>query len=152
MTDSKETLSVARKVFEAFRDHDLDAFRALLADKATLRDPSSGDVRRGPDAIVEALQTVLDAIPDLHPEVETLIASGERAAAEVVRTGTHTGELNLPSGTVPPTGRPVRLPEAIFMTVRDGKLVNMTAYVDQLHVMEEVGLMESKSAETGEAS
>jgi len=140
MNDTKQTLSIVRDVFEAFQAHDLDAFRALLADDAVLRDPSSGQVQRGPDAIVAAVKVVLDAIPDIHPEVENLFADGERAAAEVVRTGTHTGELKLPSGTVPPTGREVRLPESIFFRVREGKLVSMTTYVDRMHVMEQLGL------------
>ena len=151
MNDTEQTLSVARDVFEAFQTHDLDAFRALLADDAVLRDPSSGEVQRGPEAIVAAVNVVLDAIPDLHPEVKNLFANGERAAAEVVRTGTHTGELKLPTGTVPPTGRKVRLPESIFMKVRDGELVSMTTYVDRMHVMEEFGLAGQGDQETREA-
>lgn len=151
MNDTEQTLSVARDVFEAFQAHDLKAFRALLADDAVLRDPSSGEVQRGPDAIVAAVNVVLNAIPDLHPEVVNLLADGERAAAEVVRTGTHTGDLKLPSGTVPPTGREVRLPESIFMKVRDGKLVSMAAYVDRMHVMEEFGLAGQEDQETQEA-
>lgn len=151
MSDTEQTLAVVRDVFEAFQAHDLDAFRALLADDAVLRDPSSDEVQRGPDAIVAAVKVVLDAIPDLHPTVENLFASGERAAAEVVRTGTHTGELKLPSGTVPPTGREVRLPESIFLRVRDGKVVSMTTYVDRMHVMEAFGLTGQEGAETHEA-
>lgn len=73
MSDTEETLSVVRDVFEAFQAHDLDAFRALLADDAVLRDPSSGEVQRGPDAIVTAVKVTLDAIPDIHPEVRTCL-------------------------------------------------------------------------------
>lgn len=152
MSDTDQTLSVVREVFEAFQVHDLEAFRTLLADDAALRDPSSDEVQRGPDAIVAAVKVVLDAIPDLQPHVENLFASGEQAAAEVVRTGTHTGELKLPSGTVPPTGREVRLPESIFFRVQDGKVVSMTTYVDRMHVMEELGLTGQEGAETQEAS
>lgn len=144
MSDTEQTLSVVNDVFEAFRAHDLDAFRTLLASDAVLQDPSSGQVHQGPDAIVKAVKVTLKAIPDLHTEVKNIIAKGERAAVEVVRTGTHAGELELPSGAVPPTGREVRLPESIFLRVRDGKLVSMTAYVDRMHVMEEFGLVEEE--------
>lgn len=147
MSDTEQTLSVVRDVFKAFQAHDLDAFHALLADEAVLRDPSSDEVQRGPDAIVATVKVVLDAIPDLHPEVTNLFASGERAVAEVVRTGTHTGEMKLPSGTVPPTGRAVRLPESIFFRVRDGQLVSMTAYVDRMHVLKELGMAPAQDKE-----
>lgn len=147
-SDTKQTLSVARDVFEAFQAHDLDAFRTLLADDAVLRDPSSDEVQRGPDAIVTAVKVTLDAIPDLHPEVENLFANGERAAAEVARTGTHTGELELPTGAVPPTGRKVRLPESVFLRVRGGEVVSITTYVVRMHVMEELGLAGQETTET----
>jgi steroid delta-isomerase-like uncharacterized protein len=142
VTETTHTRSVVDDVFDAFRAHDLDAFREVLADDAVLRDPSSGQEHKGPDAIIDAVSVVLTAIPDLQVDVETVIASGEHAAAEVVRTGTHDGEMQLPSGTVPPTGREVRLPESIFFRVRDGKLVHMTTYVDRMHVMNAFGLME----------
>lgn len=140
MNHTDQTLSVVRKVFEAFQAHDLEGFRALLADDAALRDPSTAEVHRGPDAVVAAIKATLDAFPDLRPEVTNLFADGEQAVAEVVRTGTNTGELKMPSGPVPPTGRKVRLPECIIFRVREGKVVSMTAYVDRLHVMEELGL------------
>lgn len=93
-----------------------------------------------PDAVVAAINATLESFPDLRPEVTNLFADGEQAVAEVVRRGTNTGELTLPSGSVPPTGRDVRLPECIIFRVRDGKVVSMTAYVDRLHVMEELGV------------
>lgn len=147
MSNTDQTLSVVRNVFEAFQEHDVERFRAMLSDKAVLRDPSTEEVYRGPDAITATIKIVLDAFPDLRPEVTNLFASGEQAAAEVVRRGTHTGELKMPNGSIPPTGQEVCLPESIIFQVREGKVLSMTAYVDRLHVMEELGLAPSQSEE-----
>lgn len=146
MSNTEQTLAIARRVFDAFQSHDLKAFRALLAEDAILRDPSSERVRRGPDAVVKAIEATLDAMPDVRPQVTNLFADGEQAVAEVVRTGTNTGELRMPHGSVPPTGRKIRLPECLIMRVRDGKVVSLAAYVDRLHVMEELGLVPSPGA------
>ena len=51
MSATVETLRVIGEVFAAFRAHDLGRFRALLAERAVLRNPSTGDVLTGPDAI-----------------------------------------------------------------------------------------------------
>lgn len=139
MSKANQTRSVVRAVFDAFQAHDLERFRALLSDDAVLREPSTEAVHRGSDAVVAAIKATLDAFPDLRPKVKNLFADGEQAVAEVVRRGTHTGELNLPSGSVSSTGRDVRLPECILFRVRDGTVVSMTAYVDRLHVLEELG-------------
>lgn len=87
-----------------------------------------------------AIRATLDAFPDLRPEVTNLFADGEQAVAEVVRTGTNTGELQLPNGSIPPTDRKVRMPECLILRVRDEKVVSITAYVDRLHVLNELGL------------
>lgn len=138
--DPNSTRAVVDAVFAAFRSHDLDRFRSLLADDAVLIEPSSNTVHRGPDAIVDVVGVVLNAIPDLRPDVQTVLVDGTRAAVEVVRTGTHTGALTLAEGTIPPTGREVRLPESIFFEVKEGHVTRMTPYVDRMHVLEELGV------------
>lgn len=139
--DESTTRAVTESVFDAFRAHDLDAFRDLLAEDAVLLDASTGAEHTGPDTIVDVVSVVLTALPDLNPDVQTMLVDGANAAVQVVRTGTHTGPLQLPDGTtVPPTGREVRLPEAIFLHVENGKVASMTTYVDRAVIMEEFGL------------
>jgi steroid delta-isomerase-like uncharacterized protein len=134
------TRAVARAVFDAFEAHDFSAFRDLLADDATLHDPSTGATFEGADAVVGALETTLTAFPDLKPEVTNLLVEGEQAAAEVMRTATHTGPLATPDGALPPTGERVRMPECIVMRVVGGQLVSMTTYLDRLSLMRQLGL------------
>ena len=140
MSTTEQTLSVVREAFEALQAHDLDAFRALLSDEVVLRDPSTGALQSGPDVIVADMRGSMEVFPDYRPGVENLFADGEQAVAEIVRTGTNTGPLEMPGGPIPPTGRSVRLPECLIFRVRGGKIVSMTSYADQLHAMQELGL------------
>ena len=142
MTGSENTISVIRAVFAAFNAHDIGHFRVLLAPDVVLPDSSGvGPDLHGPDAVVGAVSVMANAFPDLRVTVRNVFADGERGVAEVLREGTHTGPLNLPTGAVPPTGRSLRLPESVVFVVRDGKVSSMTAYTDILSGMAQLGLL-----------
>jgi len=133
----RSTYDAVSAVLVAFQGHDLNDLPALLTSDAVLRD-SSDAVVEGPTAIVEAIRPMLVAFPDLEVEVVSLFTSGDRAVAELVRTGTHTGPLRGPEMEIPPTGRTARMPEAILFRVRDGRVSELRAYVDRLHVLQEL--------------
>ena len=141
MSTSDQTLAVVRAVFAAFDAHDLDRFRQLLADDAVLVVAGGPPSFEGPDAIVTAVSATLEALPDLRVHVTSAFADGERGAAEVVREGTNTGPVRLPSGEHPPTGRRVRLPECVTFVVREGRVVRMAPYADQLAALAQLGLL-----------
>jgi ketosteroid isomerase-like protein len=140
MSEPPSTRVVARRVFAALRAHDLKRFRSLLRPDATLRNPATGEVLQGPEAIVGRLRPLLRALPDLTPEVVNLLVDGDQAAAEVVRRGTHTEELSLPDATVPPTGETVALAECLVLRVEGDAVASITAYTDRLALKEQLGL------------
>jgi predicted ester cyclase len=59
--------------------------------------------------------------PDFHNEVVDLVVSGDRAAARLRWSGTHTGPLL----GIAPTGRSFRYDGAAFFTARDGLLAEV---------------------------
>lgn len=61
----------------------------------------------------------LAGIPDLKVEIESTVASGDRAAASFVYSGTHNGPL---SG-VAPTGRTLRFTSCDIFRVQGGLIV-----------------------------
>ncbi|MDB4949210.1 MAG: putative ester cyclase [Gemmatimonadetes bacterium] len=141
MSETQQTLDVMRAVFAGFHAHDLAAVRGLLADDVAMPDPNTGAALHGPDALIAAVSVMLDAFPDLHVSVTNAFADGERGVVEVMRTGTHTGPLRLPSGEVPATGRKLHLGEAVVFVVRGGKVVSFTPYTDQLAGMMQLELL-----------
>jgi uncharacterized protein (TIGR02246 family) len=93
---ASETRALVNKVLSALQDHDLERFRSLLHKDAVMKNPATGAVHRGTEAIINTLLPVLQAFPDLTPEAQSVIVDGRQAAVEVVRVGTHTVELELP--------------------------------------------------------
>ena len=47
----------------------------------------------GHDGFLEYMQTIRDAFPDFHNQIEEIIATDDRAVARLIYSGTHQGEL-----------------------------------------------------------
>ncbi|WP_331526815.1 ester cyclase [Nocardioides sp.] len=64
--------------------------------------------------------TIRAGSSDFHNELVTLVADGDRAAARLRYTGTHTGHL----AALPPTGRRFAYAGAAFFTADRGRLTS----------------------------
>jgi steroid delta-isomerase-like uncharacterized protein len=91
----------------------------LLADDFEFRG-SLGTTTRGRDGWRRYRDGVRAAAPDFHNELVELIADGERAAARLSYTGTHSGPL----AGIPPTGRRFEYSGAAFFASAQGKLTS----------------------------
>jgi steroid delta-isomerase-like uncharacterized protein len=135
--DNKELLD---RYVELYNEGDLDACMELYAEDASQR--MHDGVFEGVDAIRERLARDLIAFPDAKYVVESFFAEGDRFGDEWTFTGTNTGPLRLPNGTlVPPTGKPVEIKGMELVEVRDGKIVVDNLYYDFLAAVYQVGLV-----------
>ena len=82
-----------------------------------------------------------DAMPDGKHTVAGVLQDGDRLAAEGYWTGTHTGPLAAPGGQVPATGRAVTMPFCLIGAQRDGRLTEVSVYLDQLGMLAQLGLV-----------
>ena len=113
----------------------------FYSEDAVIRDPQYDDPLRGRAAVENDFAAFLAAFPDLRAEVTCSVVSGSTVAAEMTLAGTHTGQLTLPSGEVPPTGRSVRFEMSFFDRIDDqGLIVNERRYYDVLDQLEQLGL------------
>jgi steroid delta-isomerase-like uncharacterized protein len=92
---------------------------------------------RGPESMRGLASMLRTAFPDLHFEIEELIAEGEMVAGRLTMSGTHDGPL---MGT-PPTGRSVRQDHMHFVRFEDGKAVEHWGVRDDLGMMKQLGLI-----------
>jgi predicted ester cyclase len=104
--------------------HDLTAFALLFSDsyvnhQLSAAAPPSPQGKSAKQGTVAVFNARLAGIPDLKVEIEATIASGDRAAASFVYSGTHNGPL---SG-VAPTGRTLRFTSCDIFRVKDGLIV-----------------------------
>ena len=79
---------------------------------------SLGTVSIGRDGWLDYRQVVRSGSADFHNQLVTLVCEGDRAAARLIFSGTHTGPLL----GLPATGRRFEYAGAAFFTAADGLL------------------------------
>ncbi|MFF1360030.1 ester cyclase [Streptomyces sp. NPDC058297] len=121
---------------EAVNSGNLAAIADVVAPGSIDHDAAPG---QGPGA--EGYQAMFGdlrrAFPDLHVEVEHLLATEDELAFAYTVTGTHRGEL---AGHAP-TGRSVSFRGMQISRFEDGKLVERWGSSDELGMMRQLGLV-----------
>ncbi len=78
-------------------------------------------------------------MPDVKGTIGGAISAGNTAVLEVSWTGTQTGPLEGPNGTIPATGRQQTTRSGWILEFDDGKLKQSRHYFDMLSVMQQLG-------------
>jgi predicted ester cyclase len=131
--DTEANKRTVRRVFEeAFTRGDLDLVDACLAPDAVDRHPFADDEPDFRTHLKGTIRMLRAALPDLQTTVEDLIAEGDRVAARIHLTGTHTGG---PLFGAEPTGGRVAVEQFHFVQCdEEARGIRHWAYVgvDQL--------------------
>jgi ketosteroid isomerase-like protein len=93
-------------------------------------------------ALGEAFRT---AAPDNRLNALRTFEVGDTIIVEGVYTGTHTGPLVGPGGTIPATGRAFSFPYCDVLQARDGRFVSHHIYWDNVTFLAQLGLMPNAS-------
>ena len=91
----------------------------------------------GPEVFKDTLLAFRQGFPDLNFTIEDMIAEGDRVAVRFTVRGTHRGDFQ----GVPPTGRPVQFSGISIYRVAGGKMVEDRSEIDQVSLMQQLGLM-----------
>jgi steroid delta-isomerase-like uncharacterized protein len=117
----EDTKDVVRRLVDECVNQD----RAELLDRYTAADvrvhpgtPGSAPDTEGVAALRAAFRGFHTTFPDLHVELEEVIAEGDLVAARWTATGTHSAEL----AGIPATGRAVRWGGTDVYRVTDGRV------------------------------
>ena len=82
-------------------------------------------------------------MPDVKGTVTNAVATGNTVTLEVSWTGTHTGPLQGPTGTVPPTGKQRTTRSGWGLDFEGGQVKQSRHYFDMLHFMQQLGVLPS---------
>ena len=80
----------------------------------------------GFDGYAAGLESVVNAFPDYHWDLQHLLVDGDWLSAHLIDTGTHTG----PFLDVPATGRVITAPEFSLYRLQDGKIADCWGDLD----------------------
>jgi steroid delta-isomerase-like uncharacterized protein len=130
---------------ERYNAADLDSCMALYTEDATQR--MHDGIFDGVDAIRSRLARDLEAFEDAKYVVDSFFTAGDKFADEWTFTGTNTGPLRRPDGTViPPTGKLVEIKGMEYVELRDGHIVIDNLYYDFLAAVAQLGLIPEGAA------
>jgi predicted ester cyclase len=124
---------------------DWDGQRAIFSSDIVTITP--GGTFKGWEAFEQFGKGFWVAAPDAHLKVDRVVCETDSViVVEGTFTGTHTGPLVGPQGTIPATGRKFELPYCDIMWVRGGKVYEHHVWWDQMAFMGALGLLPEGAA------
>lgn len=126
---------LGRRYFEdVWNEGRLDVLDELLAPTYINHTPSVPNPPPGPEGLKPIVRAIRTAFPDLHYEIEDLIATEDRIVMRVVMTGTHLGDLF----GLPATGRRVRVNQINIERIENGRIAEHWRVTDELKLMQQL--------------
>ena len=129
----------AKGATTAYNDKNWDKVKAAFAENGIYDEKATSRRVQGVGKILEVWQGWAKAIPDSKATFVGEYASGDTAIIEVVWKGTHTGALEAPTGTIPPSNKPIELPACQVVKVENGKVKSFTHYFDMATLLTQIG-------------
>lgn len=127
----------ANALIEAFNNADWDTYMNLVGD-GVYTELATGRSLSG-ESLKEALIGWRTAFPDATGTVTSTIEQGNQVVQEITWTGTHTGPLATPDGSIPPSGARQTTP-AVIVTEYDGDSPRESRhYFDMLTLLTQIG-------------
>ena len=117
-------------VEEVFNKHDISATEKYFAKE----NPSIG---QGSEGFKQSLSALFTAFPDIHANIEHIVAENDLVVVFLNFTGTHKGEFQ----GMPPTNKPVNIRSADLYRVEDEIIVGHWDVVDQLNLLQQTGVI-----------
>jgi steroid delta-isomerase-like uncharacterized protein len=134
-----DLLSLVHATYDALNAGDLAACRSLFAEDVETITP--GGTMHSLDEWLAMGEAFLAAVPDMHHEIVRTFETDETIVVEGIYSGTQTGALVGPTGTLPASGHSFAFPYVDFFQIADGKVVSHRVYWDNLGFMSQLGAL-----------
>ena len=132
---SDDNLTLVRNMEEDLFNHrDPAAVDRYVSPAYTLRTAGEG-AASGRDAVRGYIAAYLGGFPDLHINIDQLLAVGDKVVGVFTFTGTHKGDLF----GIAPSGKKISVRQIAIYRVEDGQVVDEWEISDQLGLMQQIG-------------
>ena len=132
---------VVQRFYEDFNSRRVNKEEAARIFDANLVSSDPTGTYNGIDAFLGYVQGYLTAAPDSKINLKNVVESGDWVFVEGEYSGTNTGPLASPQGTIPATGKRFVLPYVDVFEVRNGKIAKHRTYFDQMSFLGQLGLI-----------
>lgn len=119
----------------ASNDRNYTAIEQYVAENIIEHRPS---VQSGRNSTIQFLQSLANAFPDFHTNIDHIVAEGDRVVVFTTTNGTHEGEFVFAPG-IPPTGKQLSFKTADMYRISNGQLVEHWDVIEILDLMTQIG-------------
>ena len=140
MTEAGSDLAqVSADLIDAFNEADWERFRGVLSPDTVYTETGTGRRVEGADAYVTLCQGWKVALPDVRGTIRGAIATEDQVAQEILWEGTHTGPMETPGGTLPPSGAQISVEASLWLRFQGDKAREVHHYLDVLSLLQQIG-------------
>ena len=135
-----ENEKIIRAAYQVAEEQDVAGWVAAFTEDGTFTDESIPYTYRGPEELGKTVEVYAKAFPDMHRELHTFYVVDNIVIVQLSLQGTHTGPLELPGGTVPPTGKRMDAPCCDVFELVDGRIKRFDCYAEGSVIARQLGL------------
>lgn len=136
LDENKKTVIRYQQIYNS---NDLDALGEVVAEDLVSPKIMSG-MPPGLAGAKRVHETTLIGMPDWQTRIDDLIAEGDKVAARITMTGTHTGDF----WGMPATGRKVDFTGIYIVRIQDGRIVEHWGEEDGVALLQQLGFLLSQ--------
>jgi steroid delta-isomerase-like uncharacterized protein len=135
----QDNLRIVREYYDAWNKHDPEGYVRLLDEKHVFESDTIPAPMVGREAGRQFMQIYVGAFPDLHLDIDQMLASGDFVVTRWTATGTQRGELT----GIAPTNRRAVVHGCTVLEIKNGKVAHDRIYWDTGHLLRQLGVMPS---------
>lgn len=133
---AEQNKQIVRRYQEIYNSNDLVALTEVVSENLLTPRIMPG-VPHGLEGAKAAHRIMLTGFPDYRTIIDDLIAEGDKVAARITMTGTHTGSFM----RIPPTGKHVTFTGIYIARLADGKIVEHWGEEDSVSLLQQLGVL-----------
>jgi ketosteroid isomerase-like protein len=149
MSNTSQSFDPANFVREAYaiaERLDLEGWKSLFADDGVFVDESVKVTYKGAAELDYPVRQYATAFADMHRELYNVWTVGNTVFVRLALQGTHTGPLEMPVGTIAPTGHKMDAPCVDIFELENGKIKKFDCYPEGSVILTQLGVIENLGA------
>ncbi|HTA55247.1 MAG TPA: nuclear transport factor 2 family protein [Candidatus Acidoferrales bacterium] len=135
-----------REAYAIAERRDLEGWKSLFADDGIFIDESVKVTYEGPKEWDFPVRNYGAAFADMHRALYDFWTVGNTVFVRLALQGTHTGPLQTPFGTIPPTGKRMDAPCVDIWELDNGKIRKFDCYPSGSIILTQLGVIENLEA------
>lgn len=141
-----DNVELGKRHLDAYNNDNWDLYKADLADNVKYEEVATRTTATGKDQYVETVRRWKKGFPDTKAKILTQFSAGDTVISEVEWTGTHSGPLDSPFGTIPPTNSRGSVRAVLVTRFANGKITEVRHYFDIMTILAQTGVLAKMGA------